>query len=176
MTRILVVEGEPHLLHVLRINLRARGYAVNTAGDARSALRIARRARPDLIVIDLPPGHMAGVRVIGDLRRWYDVPILVISTMTATSTKIDALDAGADDYVVKPFDMRELLARIRALARRGAGASADAEVLRFGRCTVELDQLRVLVDGGGLIMLPAWSGVFCGHWPAVPGSLSLSSR
>jgi two-component system KDP operon response regulator KdpE len=153
MIRILVVDGEPQVLHVLRINLRARGYAVDTAGSGPTALRAARRAGPDLVVLDLPLRHTAGLTTIRELRGYSDVPILAISIATATSSKINALDAGADDYVTKPFDINELLARIRALTRRVAATTMEPAPLRLGRYAVDLNHRKVLTDDGSPVAL-----------------------
>ena len=122
MTRVLVVDDEPQILRALRINLAARGYDVATAADGAGALRAAAEEPPDLVVLDLGLPDIDGVEVIAGLRGWTTVPILVLSGRTDSADKVDALDAGADDYVTKPFGMDELLARLRAMLRRaGSG-------------------------------------------------------
>lgn len=136
MTRVLVVDDEPQILRALRINLRARGYEVDTAADGASALKVAAAHPPDLVVLDLGLPDMDGVEVIGGLRGWTTVPIIVLSGRASSTDKVRALDAGADDYVTKPFGVDELLARLRALARRGTGGTEDA-VVRVG--DVEVD-------------------------------------
>ena len=127
MIRVLVVDDEPQLMRALRINLSARGYEVVVAADGASALEAAARHMPDLVILDLGLPDMDGTQVIVGLRGWTKIPILVLSGRTDAADKVDALDAGADDYVTKPFSMEELLARLRALQRR---AEADADALR----------------------------------------------
>jgi two-component system KDP operon response regulator KdpE len=135
MTRILVVDDEPQLLRALRINLRARSYDIVTADDGATALRSAERDRPDLIVLDLGLPDMDGVDVIRELRAWSPVPIVVLSGRADSHDKVDALDAGADDYVTKPFNLEELLARVRAVNRR--------RLDQPGPSTVDIGQYRV---------------------------------
>src|SRR5262245_6779528 len=118
MSRILIVDDEPQILRALRINLQARRYEVTAAADGASALREARSSRPDVVVLDLGLPDMDGVDVIRRLRSWTEVPIIVLSGRSTSHDKVDALDAGADDYVTKPFGLDELLARIRAVTRR----------------------------------------------------------
>lgn len=118
MTRVLVVDDEPQLLRTLRINLTARRYEVSLAVDGASALESAARHPPDIVVLDLGLPDMDGGEVIAGLRSWTKVPILVLSGRADAADKVDALDAGADDYVTKPFSMDELAARLRALLRR----------------------------------------------------------
>jgi two-component system KDP operon response regulator KdpE len=145
MTRILVVDDEPQLLRALRINLRARGYEVDVAAGGADALRTASAHPPDLVVLDLGLPDLDGVEVIHGLRGWTDVPIIVLSGRTGSTDKVQALDAGADDYVTKPFGMEELLARMRAITRRiGAGDVASAPLVRLGRVTVDLAARQVL--------------------------------
>jgi two-component system, OmpR family, KDP operon response regulator KdpE len=133
MTRILVVDDEPQIVRALRINLRARQYDVDVATDGATALRLAASHLPDLVVLDLGLPDMDGVEVIRGLRGWTLVPIIVLSGRAGSQDKVAALDAGADDYVTKPFGIDELLARVRAVTRRiaPAGESAVAEVGRF---------------------------------------------
>ena len=111
MTRILIVDDEPQILRALRINLTARQYEVLTAADGAQALAAARADRPDIVVLDLGLPDIDGVEVIADLRTWTPVPIVVLSGRVDSHDKVDALDAGADDYVTKPFSLDELLAR-----------------------------------------------------------------
>jgi two-component system, OmpR family, KDP operon response regulator KdpE len=117
--RVLIVEDEPALLRALRINLRARGYDVRTVATGREALAEARRRPPDVVLLDLGLPDLDGSEVIRELRAWSGVPVIVLSGRAGSGDKIGALDAGADDYVTKPFDMEELLARLRAALRRG---------------------------------------------------------
>ena len=120
MTRVLVVEDERGLRRALGINLRARDYEVTLAADGRSALTAASRQPPDVVVLDLGLPDIDGVEVIEALRGWSQAPIIVLSARSGEPDKVVALDAGADDYVTKPFGMDELLARLRAALRRTA--------------------------------------------------------
>jgi two-component system KDP operon response regulator KdpE len=126
MIRVLVVDDEPQLMRALRINLTARKYEVVVAGDGAAALEVAARHLPDLVILDLGLPDMDGTEVIAGLRGWTKVPILVLSGRTDASDEVDALDAGADDYVTKPFSMDELMARLRALQRRTEADAAAA--------------------------------------------------
>ena len=118
MTAVLVIDDEPQILRALRINLRARQYDVDTALTGAEALREAAQHPPDLVILDLGLPDMDGVDVIDGLRGWTDAPIIVLSGRADSTDKVEALDAGADDYVTKPFGMDELLARMRAVIRR----------------------------------------------------------
>jgi len=118
MTRVLVVDDEPQILRALGINLRARGYDVNLAPSGEAALQLAAHDHPDVVVLDLGLPGMDGLEVIAGLRGWSTVPIIVLSVRDREADKVAALDAGADDYVTKPFGMDELLARMRAALRR----------------------------------------------------------
>jgi two-component system KDP operon response regulator KdpE len=137
MTRILIVDDEPQILRALRINLTARQYDVLVAADGTEALRVAAHDRPDLIVLDLGLPDIDGVEVIRKLRAWSPVPIIVVSGRIGSADKVHALDAGADDYVSKPFDMEELLARLRAVIRRQS-APDTATTVQIGAFTVDL--------------------------------------
>jgi two-component system, OmpR family, KDP operon response regulator KdpE len=137
MTRVLVVDDEPQILRALRINLRARHIDVRLAATGAEALRIAARYPPDLVVLDLGLPDLDGVEVIAGLRGWTDAPIIVLSGRTDSADKVDALDAGADDYVTKPFGIDELLARMRAATRRSQPAAAQPTVT-IGDVTIDL--------------------------------------
>jgi len=128
MTRVLVVDDEPQIRRALGINLRARGFDVEIVPDGERALDLAARKHPDVVVLDLGLPGMDGVEVIRGLRGWSQVPIVVLSVRDAEGDKVAALDAGADDYVTKPFGMDELLARLRAALRRTIPAEEDAVV------------------------------------------------
>ncbi|MCW6004420.1 response regulator [Micromonospora sp. CPCC 205371] len=155
MTRILVVDDDPQILRALRINLRARGYDVDVAPDGADALRIAAAGKPDLVVLDLGLPDMDGVDVIRDLRGWTTTPIIVLSGRSGSADKVDALDAGADDYVTKPFGVDELLARIRAATRRVAPADASPPALRIGQHTVNVaDRIVHAADGTQVRLTP----------------------
>jgi two-component system, OmpR family, KDP operon response regulator KdpE len=142
VTRVLVVDDEPQILRALRINLRARHYDVQTAGTAVQALEQAGRHPPDLIILDLGLPDLDGVEVIHGLRGWTTAPIIVLSGRSDSTDKVQALDAGADDYVTKPFGMEELLARMRAVARR-SGDDDDQPRFRLGDLTVDLAAKRI---------------------------------
>ncbi|MGH3417273.1 MAG: response regulator [Actinocrinis sp.] len=138
MIRVLVVDDEPQLLRAMRINLSARRYEVATAVDGASALDAAARHLPDVVVLDLGLPDMDGTDVIAGLRGWTKVPILVLSGRVDAADKVDALDAGADDYVTKPFSMDELTARLRALIRRAEPEAAEGPAVTLGNFTVDL--------------------------------------
>jgi two-component system KDP operon response regulator KdpE len=128
VTRILVVDDEPQIRRALTTNLRARGFEVDEAASGEDALRAAARDRPDLVVLDLGLPGMDGIDVVHGLRGWTTVPILVLSARDDETAKVAALDAGADDYVTKPFGMDELLARVRAGLRRAMPADEEPTV------------------------------------------------
>ncbi|WP_433266346.1 response regulator [Micromonospora vinacea] len=153
MTRILVVDDEPQILRALRINLRARRYDVDVADTGAAALRAAASHPPDLVVLDLGLPDIDGVEVIRGLRGWTTVPIIVLSGRAGSEDKVAALDAGADDYVTKPFGVEELLARIRAVTRRLGGPSEAVPALRIGQHTVDLADHSVRKDDGTEVKL-----------------------
>ena len=143
MTTVLVIDDEPQILRALRINLRVRQYDVHTAGSGSEALEIAAKFPPDLVILDLGLPDLDGVDVIHGLRGWTEAPIIVLSGRADSTDKVEALDAGADDYVTKPFGMDELLARMRAVSRR-AGADGDTPQVRLGDLVVDLAAKRVV--------------------------------
>ncbi|MEV0606236.1 response regulator [Polymorphospora rubra] len=159
MTRILVVDDEPQILRALRINLRAHRYDVEVADSGTAALRAAASHPPDLVVLDLGLPDLDGVEVIQGLRGWTSAPIIVLSGRVGSHDKVAALDAGADDYVTKPFGVDELLARIRAVTRRHAaipgepGAPPAAATHRIGPHTVDLADHVVTRDDGTEVKL-----------------------
>ena len=153
MTKILVVDDDAGLLRALAINLRARRFEVETASDGLGALRSAAGFGPDLVVLDLGLPDMDGVEVVAGLRGWTSVPIIVLSARDTQSAKVDALDAGADDYMTKPFGMDELLARIRAALRRSAPV-APVPVIRTDMFTIDLMAKRVERDGQQVRLTP----------------------
>jgi two-component system KDP operon response regulator KdpE len=153
VNRVLVVDDEPQIVRALAINLRARSYEVFTAATGTEALKVAAAHPPDLVILDLGLPDMDGTEVISGLRGWTTVPILVLSGRSDSADKVDALDAGADDYVIKPFGMDELLARMRAMARRGAPAPTDEPVVVVGDRTVDLASRRVSGPDGSDIRL-----------------------
>jgi two-component system KDP operon response regulator KdpE len=143
MTRVLVVDDEPQILRALRINLHARQYDVVTAGSGRGALEAATAAHPDLVILDLGLPDMDGVEVIRSLRSWTQVPIVILSGRMNSAAKVDALDAGADDYLTKPFSVAELFARIRAVTRRTSEPEVF-EPVQLGRWIVDLNDHMIL--------------------------------
>ena len=152
MTSVLVIDDEPGLLRAMRINLAARGYAVATAADGRGGLAAVAREHPNAIILDLGLPDMDGTEVIRGVRGWSSVPILVLSARDQEAQKVAALDAGADDYVTKPFGMDEMLARLRAAVRRSAPAP-DEPVISTGHFTVDLRAKQVTVNGAGEVRL-----------------------
>ena len=161
MTKVLVVDDEPQIVRALRINLAARGYEVITAHDGAAALRAAAEVKPDVVVLDLGLPDIDGTDVIAGLRGWTTVPIIVLSARTDSGDKVEALDAGADDYVTKPFGMDELLARLRAAVRRsavGAAGQQDA-VVETATFRVDLAAKKVLRDGDEVHLTPTEWGV-----------------
>jgi two-component system, OmpR family, KDP operon response regulator KdpE len=147
--RILVVDDEPQILRVLRINLVARQYDVVTAGTGAEALTAARAEHPDLVILDLGLPDLDGVEVITRLRAWTKVPIIVLSGRIDSRDKVKALDAGADDYVTKPFSVDELLARIRVVTRRQNDPDDQPSSVRIGRYTIDLARHRIEVTQTG---------------------------
>ncbi|UOQ58429.1 response regulator transcription factor [Leucobacter allii] len=135
--KILIADDDPQLLRALRITLTATGYEVRTAADGAEAIAAAIDDRPDLLLLDLGMPRLDGVEVIQAVRGWSAAPILVVSGRAGAADKVEALDAGADDYITKPFAVEELLARIRAVTRRGSADGANP-VARLGAVTVDL--------------------------------------
>lgn len=157
-TSVLVVDDDPHLLKALRITLQAHGYAVDTAADGGTALRAASSRPPDLMVLDLGLPDLDGADVLRELRRWSSLPVLVLSARHGSSDKVDALDAGADDYITKPFGLDELLARLRALLRR-VPEPESAPTVAASSFTVDLLQRIVTRDGNTVRLTPTEWGI-----------------
>jgi two-component system, OmpR family, KDP operon response regulator KdpE len=153
MTRVLVVDDEPQILRGLGTNLRARGYEVETAPDGERALEVAARTHPDVVILDLGLPGIDGVDVIRGLRAWTAVPIIVLSARDQEQDKVEALDAGADDYVSKPFGMDELLARLRAAERRVMPGEENAVVVTDD-FRVDLSAKRVSGSDGDIRLTP----------------------
>lgn len=147
MNRVLVVDDEPQILRALAINLRARRYEVFTASTGAEALSTAAAHPPDLVILDLGLPDIDGIDVIRGLRGWTTAPIVILSGRTDSADKVDALDAGADDYLTKPFGIDELMARMRAVARRATPDDVQPTVT-FGHATVDLAARRVTVRDG----------------------------
>jgi two-component system KDP operon response regulator KdpE len=155
---VLIVDDDRQLLRALAINLRAREYDVETAADGTTALAAAARRPPDLVILDLGLPDLNGVEVVGGLRGWCSAPIIVLSARDTQADKVAALDAGADDYVTKPFGMDELLARIRAALRRTAPDAGGQVVVRTEAFTIDLAAKRVITAEGDVRLTPTeWS-------------------
>ncbi|POH62089.1 DNA-binding response regulator [Cryobacterium zongtaii] len=150
--KILIADDDPQILRALRITLGARGYEIITAADGTEAVNAAIVHRPDLFMIDLGMPELDGIQVIQGLRGWTQAPILVVSGRTGAADKVDALDAGADDYVTKPFSIDELLARIRALTRRVPNQET-APVTQIADITIDLAAKSITKDAPGGIEL-----------------------
>ena len=148
MNRVLVVDDEPQIVRALRINLRARSYDVHTAATGADALAVAASHPPDLVILDLGLPDLDGIEVIQGLRGWTSAPIIVLSGRTDSSDKVEALDAGADDYLTKPFGVDELLARVRAVSRRSSSCESLPTV-HLGPITVDLADKRVHTQEDG---------------------------
>jgi two-component system KDP operon response regulator KdpE len=149
MTRVLVVEDDPQLVRALVINLQARKYGVDAAPDGATALRLAAARQPDVVLLDLGLPDMDGVDIIKGLRGWSRMPILVLSARQGSEEKVAALDAGADDYITKPFSMNELLARLRAAVRRTEDAPLVPETTLVETADFSIDLLAKKVVRGG---------------------------
>ncbi|POX51548.1 response regulator [Streptomyces sp. Ru72] len=156
MTRVLVVDDEPQIVRALVINLKARKYDVESATDGATALRLAAARHPDVVVLDLGLPDLDGVEVIKGLRGWTRVPIIVLSARHSSDEKVQALDAGADDYVTKPFGMDELLARLRAAVRRAEpnGGGEDDVTVETEGFTVDLAAKKVNRAGRDVRLTP----------------------
>ncbi|MFF1278018.1 response regulator [Streptomyces marokkonensis] len=156
MARVLVVEDNPQLARALVINLQARDYSVDAGPDGATALRLAAERQPDVILLDLGLPDMDGVDVIKGIRGWSRVPILVLSARQASDEKVAALDAGADDYITKPFSMNELLARLRAAVRRAEDASLTPEttLVETDDFTIDLLAKKLVRDGMDVRLTP----------------------
>ena len=152
--KVLAVDDEPQILRSLRTSLTARGHDVTTAPNGETALDVAATNEVDLVLLDLGLPGIDGIEVIRRVRSWSNVPIIVLSVREAQSDKVAALDAGADDYVTKPFGMDELQARIRAVMRRRAPAEAESPVVTVGDLEVDLAQHRVTKTGGPVHLTP----------------------
>jgi two-component system, OmpR family, KDP operon response regulator KdpE len=159
VTTVLVVDDEPQIVRALRINLVARGYEVLAAADGTSALRTAADTRPDVVVLDLGLPDLDGAAVLERLRRWSSIPVIVLSARTDAADKVRALDAGADDYVTKPFGMDELLARLRAAVRRAASVPGEGAVIETDTFVVDLLAKTVRRDGAEVHLTPTEWGL-----------------
>ena len=155
--RILVVDDEPQILHALETTLRGAGYDVATAETGEQALTLAATGAPDAVVLDLVLPGKSGIDVSRELRLWTSAPILILSAVGDEKDKVAALDAGADDYVTKPFGVEELLARLRAVLRRSAPSTEP--VLKVGEVEVDVEKRAVSVRGEPLRLTPTEYGL-----------------
>ena len=153
MTRVLVIDDEPSILRALRINLTARSYQVSTASDGASGLAAVSRERPDAVILDLGLPDMDGTEVIHGVRGWSSTPIIVLSVWGAEHQKVAALDAGADDYVTKPFAMNEFLARLRAALRRAAPTEQERIITTLD-FTIDLGTKQIQHNGTAVHLTP----------------------
>jgi two-component system KDP operon response regulator KdpE len=150
--KVLVVDDEPQILHALRLTLSRAGYDVQTAETGEDALALAAIAPPEAVILDLVLPGVSGIEVCRQLRTWSRVPILILSAVGDERDKVEALDAGADDYVTKPFGVEELLARLRASLRRTEPPGGP--VLELGRLRIDLEKQAVFVDGERVHLTP----------------------
>ncbi len=154
MTRVLVVDDEPQIRRALGTNLRARGFEVDLAPSGEEALALAAARRPDVVILDLGLPGIDGLEVVAGLRGWTEIPIIVLSVRDAEADKVAALDAGADDFVTKPFGMDELLARLRAAVRRASPPPEEAAVVETEHLRIDLAARRIRRDGVEIKLTP----------------------
>ncbi|MCI1019812.1 response regulator [Microbacterium sp. C5A9] len=167
--KLLIADDDPQMVRALRITLAAHGYEVVVASDGAAAVAAAAQTHPDLIMLDLGMPRLDGIEVIQALRGWTNVPIIVVSGRTGSADKVEALDAGADDFVTKPFQVDELLARLRALSRRSAPAGGESTV-GFGDVVVDLATKTVTRAGSRVHLTPTeWR--MLEHLARHPGAL-----
>jgi len=151
--RVLVVDDEPQIRRALATNLKVRGYLVDVAENGEEALRLAAERRPDAVILDLGLPGIDGIEVVRGLRGWSTVPIIVLTVRDSEADKVEALDAGADDYVTKPFGMNEVLARLRAALRRGRPLEEEARV-ETPDFVIDLAAKRVTGSNGDVSLTP----------------------
>ena len=152
--KILVVDDEPTIVNTVRAYLEQEGYGVHTATDGLTALKAARTFRPDLIVLDIMLPGLDGLEVLRRLRQESDVYVLMLTARTEETDKIVGLTIGADDYLTKPFSPRELVARVKAILRRGRGITTGEPTLAFRRLRIEPEARRAWKDGESLDLTP----------------------
>lgn len=167
--KLLIADDDPQMVRALRITLAAHGYEIVTAADGSAAITAAAQTHPDMILLDLGMPRLDGIEVIQALRGWTTAPIIVVSGRTGSADKVEALDAGADDFVTKPFQIDELLARLRALSRRAQPAAGESTVA-FGDVVVDLSAKAVTRDGERVHLTPTeWR--MLEHLSRHPGAL-----
>lgn len=167
--KLLIADDDPQMVRALRITLAAHGYEIVIAADGASAIAVAAQSHPDIIMLDLGMPRLDGIEVIQALRGWTSVPIIVVSGRTGSADKVDALDAGADDFVTKPFQVDELLARLRALSRRSLPVGGESTVV-FGDVVVDL-ATKAVTRGGARVHLTPTEWRMLEHLSRHPGSL-----
>jgi two-component system, OmpR family, KDP operon response regulator KdpE len=171
VTHVLVVEDDPSLRRSLTLNLTARGYSVDDTGNGEDALKLAGRRLPDVLFLDLGLPGMSGLDVIRGVRAWADIPIIVLSARGAEHDKVEALDAGATDYVTKPFGIEELMARLRAAERIRAGQRPDDGPTVTPDFTIDYTAHRVHRADGDEIHLTPIEFAILAHLAQHPGRL-----
>ncbi len=154
MNKIVVVEDDRQIRRFVKTVLEAEGYLVFESDNGKSGLHEAASRKPDLLILDLGLPGMDGMELIARVREWSEVPIIVLSARNEESGKIDALDAGADDYLTKPFGTGELLARIRAALRRRSSVATTGSLFKVGGLSIDLAQRRVILDGREIHLTP----------------------
>ncbi|HEX4835687.1 MAG TPA: response regulator transcription factor, partial [bacterium] len=154
MRTILVVDDEPKIVQIARDYLERAGFRVVTAGDGRAVLAIVRSAKPDLIVLDLALPDMDGLDVTRALRKESEIPIIMLTARAGEADRLVGLELGADDYVVKPFSPKELVARVRAVLRRWDGARAGTDIVRAGDLALDIPRMRASVGDRTLTLTP----------------------
>lgn len=154
MTFVLAVDDDPAILRTMSINLRARGYDVETASDGRSALQIVDERMPDVVILDLGLPDLDGIAVLKRLRVFTQVPVVVLSARQESDDKVEALDEGADDFVTKPFDMEELFARIRAAIRRSGGSGDTSLIVSAGEVRLDVTERHAVRAGQEVRLTP----------------------
>ncbi len=159
MTRVLVVDDDLQIRRALQINLSARGFAVTAVGDGSAAIRAFRETSPEIVILDLGLPDIDGLDVLASIRRQGTVPVIVLSARADSADKVDALDAGADDYVTKPFGMDEMLARLRAAIRRAAAPPEAEPVVVTDSFTVDMAAKKVIRDGAVVHLTPTEWGM-----------------
>ncbi|WP_426185783.1 response regulator [Microbacterium sp. TWP3-1-2b2] len=167
--KLLIADDDPQMVRALRITLAAHGYEVVAAADGAAAIAAAAQTHPDIILLDLGMPRLDGIEVIHALRGWTSAPIIVVSGRTGSADKVEALDAGADDFVTKPFQVDELLARLRALSRRATPTTGESTV-RFGDVVIDLAAKAVTRSGSRVHLTPTeWR--MLEHLARNPGAL-----
>lgn len=167
--KLLIADDDPQMVRALRITLAAHGYDVTVAADGAAAVALASQTHPDIVLLDLGMPQLDGIKVIQALRGWTTAPIIVVSGRADSVDKVEALDAGADDFVTKPFQIDELLARLRALSRRAAPATEESTV-QFGDVVIDLAAIAVTRAGVRVHLTPTeWR--MLEHLARNPGAL-----